>query len=402
MERKLAIIYDKLTNSDVPKEWYSIGNASTGIAWHFTDINNMASILARGFIGSKNMVEEKEIIKNDNSSIEVNRDKTADWVHNYARFYLRPKTPTQYRNEGIYPSGSINPNLCGRLLRNGDLWSDPPAHLPIPVFIGFDLKTMIDKGAKLTKGTLAGKVNRRYEDCVDEDLSYLAVNIRDIYSNQSYTADIIKKKHTELIFENGFHFDSKDILSIVVRTEAEKLGLLTLLMNESTNLSLTKEERDKLDIDKYWQKIIVHPSFFYMDAGYFDLDQSANLIFKNFDKNNVYKNEIDYKFTRNRKSVVVKKLKNYKYKIIDIREQEIELINLHDPMWILDMDRYKNRYYYSRVYLNGKYIVLYRDSGSLPDQWLEKGTNKIIDLTPDQVKILREVEESVRVSWDHS
>ncbi|MFR0771786.1 MAG: hypothetical protein ACLSH6_08100 [Limosilactobacillus pontis] len=23
-------------------------------------------------------------------------------VHDYARFYLRPKTPTQYRNEGIY------------------------------------------------------------------------------------------------------------------------------------------------------------------------------------------------------------------------------------------------------------------------------------------------------------
>lgn len=392
MRAKLISTFNKLKYSDVPEEWYSVGDVKTGIAWHFTDINNMASILARGFIGSKNEVEKEGIVTNDNSSIEVNRDRTADWVHDYARFYLRPKTPTQYRNEGIYPRGSRH----YRLLRGGELWNNSPAHLPIPVFIGFDLKQMLTKDCILTKGTLAGNVSRSYGESVDSDLSYLAKNIRGIYDDKSNNRDIIKMKHTELITEECYHFNSEDILVIVVRTEAEKIALLTLLMNQSTNLSLTKEEREKLDLDKYWEKIIVLPSFFYMDAGYFDFDNSYNLIFKNFNNNDVKIEETVYRFRRNKKSVVVNDLKNYEYNIIDIRDKKTNLINLHNPMWILDVDLYKGKYY-SRVYINGKYTVLFRSKSS--DQWYEKGYNKSVILTRDQAKILRAVEESVEVTW---
>lgn len=129
--------FEILSNSqkNVDKSWYmdiSKKGNTTGLIWHFTDINNMANILSFSKIGSKNYCRTNNLSVNDNASTLVNESLTKKWVHDYARFYLRPKTPTQYRNEGIFgETGEKNK----RLLRNGELWVKRPAHLPVPFLL---------------------------------------------------------------------------------------------------------------------------------------------------------------------------------------------------------------------------------------------------------------------------
>ncbi len=72
---------------------------------------------------------------------KVNETLTKSWVHDYARFYFRPKTPTQYRNEGIF---GRNGHLNRRLENNVEkIWEKKPAHLPIPIFITFSFKKQL-------------------------------------------------------------------------------------------------------------------------------------------------------------------------------------------------------------------------------------------------------------------
>ncbi|MEY8737062.1 DarT ssDNA thymidine ADP-ribosyltransferase family protein [Lactobacillus sp. AN1001] len=151
-EIKYSSIFDRLKNTDTPKSWYttkSLNKEVKGIMWHFTDINNVVNILSSLKVMSKNQAVNEKKMLNDNASEVVNNTYTHAWVHDYARFYLRPKTPTQYRNEGIYPLSAINhQEKFWRLFgKDNQLWTESPvAHLPIPVFIGFELKTALQRG----------------------------------------------------------------------------------------------------------------------------------------------------------------------------------------------------------------------------------------------------------------
>lgn len=116
--------YKKLSNNYLQvldKTWYmDERNDVKGLIWHFTDINNMANILSYLRIESKNYSKQDKLAINDNASSKVNETLTKSWVHDYARFYFRPKTPTQYRNEGIF---GRNGHLNRRLENNvGEIW----------------------------------------------------------------------------------------------------------------------------------------------------------------------------------------------------------------------------------------------------------------------------------------
>ncbi|MEL4029716.1 DarT ssDNA thymidine ADP-ribosyltransferase family protein [Caldifermentibacillus hisashii] len=102
----------------------------TKYAFHFTDVNNAANILNHGKILSRNKALLKGVMINDNASREVITG-TNEYVHDYVRFYFRPKTPTQYHNEGIRARDEIHPEL--------------QAHCPIPVFFLFDINKLLKK-----------------------------------------------------------------------------------------------------------------------------------------------------------------------------------------------------------------------------------------------------------------
>lgn len=92
---------------------------------------------------------------------------TKPWVHDYARFYLRPKAPTQYRNEGIYqyygdqPDFKALPKSLVNRAQTG-FWTDGrPAHLPVPVFIGFSLRKFLQQGGPPGQGVFGRQTGRR-------------------------------------------------------------------------------------------------------------------------------------------------------------------------------------------------------------------------------------------------
>lgn len=89
--------------------------------YHFTEISNVVSILQEGTLYSRAGATRLNLVRTDVASPDVIA-QTAPAHLQYARLYFRPRTPTQFRNEGIRPKG--------------DLWGK--AHCPVPVFLCFD------------------------------------------------------------------------------------------------------------------------------------------------------------------------------------------------------------------------------------------------------------------------
>ena len=408
--------YSKISDS-VPKSWYIDEATQTrGIIWHFTDINNMANILSYKKITSKNYGTEQNIIRNNNAYAQVNDNRTQSWVHDYARFYFRPKTPTQYRNEGIYQYNGDDLNnpkfeLPRRLLNsNGDIWTKDyttnqisrPAHLPIPIFIGFSLDFALKKGGIVTKHSLAGSKNIIPEDSFDINLDEFVKNINIIYDKSN---NINKRiRHTEFIMKDYLDFEPEDIVKIVTRTEAEKLALLTLLAEHNMQLFSTKEQH--IDLYQYAKKIIIDPSFFYDDVGALSLKETNNIIVfrlnDEIDSSNVrihVSNPIRFKKIVDHGEIIlnitIEKQKRYEFRVVDINKEEKNVGVIHDPFWILSTDYWNNSRYYSEIYLNNNYYKIYRKRGS--NVWYDDRTKQEINFLNDKAKLqLREVEESYK------
>ncbi|WP_461243411.1 DarT ssDNA thymidine ADP-ribosyltransferase family protein [Secundilactobacillus muriivasis] len=98
-------------------------------AFHFTDINNAVSILKHRCLVSRNRAIAQGWMSNDNASQSV-ISTTSSVVENQVRLYFRPRTPTQFHNEGFKT----------KLARNDGRVS---ANCPIPVFFLFDLSQVL-------------------------------------------------------------------------------------------------------------------------------------------------------------------------------------------------------------------------------------------------------------------
>src|SRR4051812_18287056 len=86
-------------------------------SFHFTDVRNAAKILEQGVILSRARLESANADFVDIASSEVIQ-MTAGNVKDHVRLYFRPRTPTQFRMEGIRPRSEI--------------WKQ--SHCPVPVF----------------------------------------------------------------------------------------------------------------------------------------------------------------------------------------------------------------------------------------------------------------------------
>lgn len=107
--------------------------------YHFSHMFNAIEIIKNRKIMSRNKAEETKSLKYDAAGAVVHRTNKA---HPYARFYYRPKSPTQFYNECLGWDDS---------LRKWDKSYYPQAcnlHLPkcpMPVFFEFDIRDIIAK-----------------------------------------------------------------------------------------------------------------------------------------------------------------------------------------------------------------------------------------------------------------
>jgi len=179
--------------------------------YHFTDMGNAKSILETGQIFSRKKAFEKGLMSVDNASHDVISYTNDKWK-NYARFYFRPKTPTQFRNEGIQSKQSFN---------------ELNAHCPVPIFFLFDSKAMLIRADSFfSYGSLAVD-NAAYNQAKD----FKKMPFQYVYHEGSYDTTlqwfIKNNRHAELIIPEECSLEN--LKAILCRSTAEKETFLNQL-----------------------------------------------------------------------------------------------------------------------------------------------------------------------------
>lgn len=108
--------------------------------YHFSHMFNAIEIIKNRKIMSRNKAEERKVLKYDAAGAVVHRSNKA---HPYARFYYRPKSPTQFYNECLGWDDTLLTDW------NKSYYSKAcELHLPkcpMPVFFEFDIREIIAK-----------------------------------------------------------------------------------------------------------------------------------------------------------------------------------------------------------------------------------------------------------------
>ncbi len=188
-----------------------------GSIYHFSHIDNAVEIIKNRKIQSRN----KANIKGDAAGNVVHRRGDA---HDYARFYFRPQTPTQFYNEFLGKDQS-------------DKYFDKARNLgfpkcPIPIFFKISLKEVLFKNEKkccvsngnMQKGATQFKL---VEQMLDKfNFHYLYSDIGDGLENY------MNYSQQEFLVKDELSFDDLSDFEIVCPSEADRTLLINLLGNE--------------------------------------------------------------------------------------------------------------------------------------------------------------------------
>lgn len=198
---------------------WSADTMHAGASWvpkflyHFTDVKNAASILQSGELLSRNEANRRNAMLHDNASSQV-IEATRAMHQDFARLYFRPRTPTQFHNEGIRP-------VAARTFDN--------AHCAIPVFFGFDLvETLMIDGLMFSDGNMAAA----HVTCSDDADRFAKIPFEFVYHEGPINAPlntrtIVFHRHAEVLAPNSLSL--KTLKWVGCRSNAERETLLTLL-----------------------------------------------------------------------------------------------------------------------------------------------------------------------------
>lgn len=178
--------------------------------FHFTDILNAVKILNDGVMFSRLQLEKNKELITDIASKKVIESTDLKWK-NYVRLYFRPRTPTQYNNEGFRPKDQ-------RKLES---------HCPVPIFFIFDSKTiLINKTTSFSDGNLAADAQTG-----ETSNFFLSLPFEKIYHDRGLTEgdkrNIIFHRHAEVIILKSL--DLSSLKFIWCRSQAEFETLIYLL-----------------------------------------------------------------------------------------------------------------------------------------------------------------------------
>ena len=190
---------------DKAREWWP------RYLFHCTDITNVISILRQGEILSRTQIANTNRLSIDIASPEIIARTDPKW-RDYVRLYFRPKTPTQYNNEGFRPVGLRSRN----------------SHCPVPVYLIFEAQAVLSLADScFSDGNLGS-----FHTNVGTDISFLSQIPFDlVYHNarfdNSERDQIVRHRHAEVLVPKKMGLDS--LRYIVCRSNAEYSTLLHLL-----------------------------------------------------------------------------------------------------------------------------------------------------------------------------
>jgi len=226
IEDKIAILpelqlYLKLKGND---------NNWAGYIYHFTHITNALDIIQSRKIWSRN----KAGGFSDAAGSVVARREDA---HNYARFYFRPQTPTQFYNENL---GKDSSKHIGKAARLGY------PKCPIPVFFKFNLQEVI---LKQKEKCYISNGNMQTNWAIYNPIAMMlnTFNFNDVYSTFNNTSDgnwktYINYSQQEFLVKDFLDFKDINDYEILVANGADK-DQLTQVFNYDNQL----KQRIKID-----------------------------------------------------------------------------------------------------------------------------------------------------------
>lgn len=187
-----------------------------GYVYHFTHLTNALEIIKNRQIASRLALKEAKF--SDAAGSVVNRRHDA---HDYARFYFRPQTPTQFYNECLGKD-----YLLDKYDRAEKLGLPK---CPIPVFFRFSIdeifknqfdKCFISNGNLQTKWARIGTVSEMYN----------LFDFNDVYSTIQSTSDgdwrtYINKSQQEFLVRDQFDFSDIHNYEILVRNQSDLFQL---------------------------------------------------------------------------------------------------------------------------------------------------------------------------------
>lgn len=180
--------------------------------FHYTDIRNAVEILKHDKLVCRSELEKNNSMLVDNASRTVILQTGAE-IKDFVRLYFRPKTPTQYNNEGIRPKNQ----------------QSLESHCPVPIFFLFDAKNLLTRSdCQFAEGNLA-KFGMQGLCSTAADLRKF--DFKKIYHLGSFSRierdDIVSHRNAEVVINK--ELDLSALKFIVCRSPAEKESLLHLL-----------------------------------------------------------------------------------------------------------------------------------------------------------------------------
>ena len=176
-------------------------------------VENSADILNSGILLSRAAAESSQLIAHDSGSPGI-VNLLPLHHRRYVRLYFRPRTPTQYRNEGIRPKTEITYD----------------AHMPVPVYMLFSVSLLTEQGVNFTGGRLTDTAY------IGSTVDFLrSINFGDVYHDASVgrlgasseRPRILNARHAEVLVQNELALDH--VKHIVCRSAPERDTLLNLL-----------------------------------------------------------------------------------------------------------------------------------------------------------------------------
>ena len=206
--QEIQAYIDELQNADwidPAQKWWP------KFVYHFTNLNNAITILENGRLLSRAKLEQTQQMATDNASPEVINQTGVQWKE-YVRLYFRPRTPTQYINEGFRPNTQ----------------RELGAHCPFPIYFLFDSKGLLSrKNVYFSKGSLASFGTTPFSDAKQFKEIPFQLVYHDSWFPPELRSEIIYRRHAEVIIKDCLNLDF--LKYVLCRSEAEYKTLLYLL-----------------------------------------------------------------------------------------------------------------------------------------------------------------------------
>lgn len=290
-------------------------NGYSGLkVYHFSHMFNAIDIIKNRKILSRNKAEEIKALKYDAAGAVVHRTNKA---HPYARFYFRPKSPTQFYNECL--------GWDDTLLTN---WSEPKSyypeacnlHLPkcpLPVFFEFDICEIIAKMPEkcyYSNGNLQTNFASVYKIDVDPTrirTKYLYYDISDAFTmvnwrddnarvlHRSYMGEIKEQSQQEFLVYDELDFSKLDSLKIFCYDEFQKELLIKYLGDDElvnkieVNYSMYSYDKRALTMSEDNSSITISSNYDLNGCAYI-LVKGGSIVNKKLIKNEILSGVIIY------------------------------------------------------------------------------------------------------------